>query len=269
MPNKIEAPITEQLDDESVSENEAFTAAVITRMLTKSAKFNLEVLSLPIPATPLVITGDRLEWSNDAFQEELGEYNVAAEEDDVLEQADALIDLIYFALGRLVEMGVPAMAVFDGVQTANMGKERGELAKRRGSKGFDAVKPAGWVAPDHSWLLNFRLSDIAELEHLREAAKTREALSPVWLELQKLREEKGQDYNNIPGGREAYFPYGHQSYAHMVHTKTLRIQSILNSMGSGRKLNFESLYDSVADLVNYGTYYAEAIRNGLLSGETE
>lgn len=254
--------MTEDLNQQP---REAFAAAIAARMLVKVEDFNREVVALPIPETPQVISPERQNWTNAALQEELTEFNEAIDAGDVLEAADALIDLVYFALGRLVEMGVPAIAVMDEVQRANMDKEQGELSKRPGSMGHDAIKPAGWQAPDHAWLLGFSLSDVRELAKLRAEAAEREAMSPVWLELQALREAKGKDYNDVPGGRDAYFPYGHFSYAHMLQTKNLRIQSLLAALQKGREVNFEGLYDTVKDLVNYGTYYAEAMRDGRLS----
>lgn len=254
--------MTEDLNQQP---REAFAAAIAARMLVKVEDFNREVVALPIPETPQVIGPERQSWANAALQEELTEFNEAIDAGDVLEAADALIDLVYFALGRLVEMGVPAIAVMDEVQRANMDKEQGELSKRPGSMGHDAIKPAGWQAPDHAWLLGFSLSDVRELAKLRAEAAEREVMSPVWLELQALREAKGKDYNDVPGGRDAYFPYGHFSYANMLQTKNLRIQSLLAALQKGREVNFEGLYDTVKDLVNYGTYYAEAMRDGRLS----
>lgn len=250
---------------ENLDPNEAFAAALVARMLGKVEQFNREVVDLPIPGTPTIISEERRQWADAALQEELTEFNDACSNGDVLEAADALIDLVYFALGRLVEMGVPAQAVFDGVHQANMAKRKGELAKRPGSLGHDAVKPEGWTPPDHSWLLGFNLSDVSELKRLRKQESEREAISPVWLELQQLRESKGRDYNDVPGGRDAYFPFGHFSYAHMLHTKNLRVQSLLSAMQKGRPINHEGLYDTVRDLVNYGTYYCEAIRDGRLA----
>ena len=57
----------------------------------------------------------RGKWMN----EEVAEFLVA---EDIYEQADAMIDLIYFALGTLVEMGLEADELFDIVQQANMSK---------------------------------------------------------------------------------------------------------------------------------------------------
>lgn len=257
--------MTEELNQQP---REAFAAAIAARMLVKVAEFNREVVALPIPETPQVLGEQRRTWANAALQEELKEFNEAADAGDVLEAADALIDLVYFALGRLVEMGVPATAVMDEVQRANMDKERGELSKRPGSMGHDAIKPTGWQAPDHAWLLGFTLADLRELRQLRAEAAEREALSPVWLRLQALREAKGKDYNDVPGGRDAYFPFGHFSYAHMVNTKNLRLQSLLAAMSKGRPVNFEGILDTVEDLVNYATYYAEAMRDGRLQQDS-
>jgi hypothetical protein len=219
-------------------------------MLNKAEEFNRGIIGLPVPATPTMLNADRAKWALMALEEERTEFANAIDADDVLEAADALIDGIYFALGRLTEMGVPAKAVFDGVHAANMGKVRGELSKRPGAQGYDAVKPEGWRAPDHSFLLDFSLADVNK-------AKVFDELSPIFQRITYLRAAKGEDYNNVPGGRDAYFPFGHLSYGHMLNTKALRIQSLLNAMMAGKKPNFEGLLDSVEDLVNYGAFYGE------------
>lgn len=241
---------------DNISPREAFAAAVAARMLTKVEQFNLEVCALPIPAEPTIMDEQRLEWANTAMQEELTEFNGACEAGDVLEAADALIDLVYFALGRLIEMGVPATAVMDEVQRANMGKRHGELSKRPGSKGHDAVKPAGWTPPDHAWLLGFTLADL-------EKARNWDKISPVLRKVAELRIRKGQDYNAGPQ-LEDYFPFGHQSYAQMIHVKTTRIHSLLAVMAQGRRPNFDGLLDTLEDLINYSTFYAEALSSGKL-----
>lgn len=248
--------------------DEIFAVSLVARMLVKVEEFNKSILALPIPSEPQVLNEQRRVWASGAILEELHEFAAASDTGDVEEAADALIDLIYFALGRLVEMGVPAVAVMDAVHDANMTKIQGELAKRPGSLGYDAVKPEGWTAPDHAWLLDFTLTDLKELRRLRAMHNAgSETNSPVWQHLQALRHAKGQDYNNVPGGRDAYFPFGHFSYAHMIHTKNLRIQSLLRAMANGQQPNFEGLLDTVEDLVNYATYYAEALREGKLEQE--
>lgn len=63
---------------------------------------------------------------------------------DIAEQADALIDLVYVAMGTAAMMGLPWQELWDDVQRANMSKERG--ITHRGHS-MDCVKPAGWVGP--------------------------------------------------------------------------------------------------------------------------
>jgi hypothetical protein len=55
------------------------------------------------------------------------------------------------------------------------------------------------------------------------------------------------------------------SYGHMVNVKCLRIQSLVNKVKDGGEVNFESLLDTVEDLINYATFWAEAMRDGRLS----
>lgn len=54
--------------------------------------------------------------------EEINEFLEASEEQDIVEQADAMIDTIYFALGTLVEMGVKPDELLYIAQNANMSK---------------------------------------------------------------------------------------------------------------------------------------------------
>lgn len=108
--------------------------------------FQTEVLGNPYPDKPIKLEGDRKKQALVKLQEELDELEVA---DKTSDQADALIDLIYFALGELHQMGVPAHMVWSTVHNANMRKVRGQT-----KRGFDndANKPEDWKAPDHTWL---------------------------------------------------------------------------------------------------------------------
>jgi predicted HAD superfamily Cof-like phosphohydrolase len=76
--------------------------------------------------------------------EELAELTQAAARNDLAGMADALIDLVVFAKGTAVMMGLPWQELWDDVHRANMAKERGV-----GSRGYkvDLVKPPGWVGP--------------------------------------------------------------------------------------------------------------------------
>lgn len=86
----------------------------------------------------------------ECLKEELQEYVDALEANDLGAQTDGLLDLIYFALGTLVMMGVDTDAHWREVQRANMAKVRG--VGHRGHA-VDCVKPEGWEPPNHDGLL--------------------------------------------------------------------------------------------------------------------
>ncbi len=85
----------------------------------------------------------RAEWMMDEIQEFL-------EADTLVDQTDAIIDLLYFAFGTLVEMGVPCpYTLFKEVHRANMDKlwADGKPHYREDGK---IVKPAGWQGPEEA-----------------------------------------------------------------------------------------------------------------------
>ncbi len=82
----------------------------------------------------------RGKWMN----EEVAEFLVAK---DIYEQADAMIDLIYFALGTMVEMGLEADELFDIVQSANMAKLFPDGKPHYNPKDGKVIKPEGWEDP--------------------------------------------------------------------------------------------------------------------------
>lgn len=111
------------------------------------AAFHRSILGLHPPAVPTRLLPTRKEWAVTAMLEELVEFRDA---EVIEEEADALADLVYFALGRADEMGFDMRPVFAEVHAKNMQKKRGEQSKRPGSMGFDAIKPAGWLSPVHN-----------------------------------------------------------------------------------------------------------------------
>ena len=169
------------------------------RYLALVHRFNTDIIGLPIPEAPTRLGENRKEWALDALNEEVGEFFAAETLED---EADALIDLSYFALGRLVEMGIVPGIVFDEVHEANMRKRQGELSKRPNSLGFDAVKPEGWTGPELLPYLSLDRSDIRAMygvklaeRELAEAAQTldtepREAGKPKFLILGHARHGK-------------------------------------------------------------------------------
>lgn len=76
----------------------------------------------PISNEPVSLTEERALKRYAWMLEEINEFLDAVKVQDVVEQADAMIDTIYFVLGTLVEMGVQPGKLFDIVQNANMSK---------------------------------------------------------------------------------------------------------------------------------------------------
>lgn len=98
---------------------------------------------LPASERPVLLDSERVKKRYSWMLEELDEF---AEADNLVDQADAMIDLIYFALGTMVEMGVRPDELFRTVHRANMTKlwPDGKPHFREDSK---IVKPEGWIDP--------------------------------------------------------------------------------------------------------------------------
>jgi len=78
--------------------------------------------------------------------EEYREYTVAENENDIVEIADALADIIYIACGTAVSYGIPLDILFAEVHRSNMAKlVNGKVLRREDGK---IQKPEGWKAPD-------------------------------------------------------------------------------------------------------------------------
>ena len=97
----------------------------------------------PISDSPTMLHKERLMQRIKWMLEEIDELKEA---NNIYEQADAIIDLIYFALGTLVEMGIPPKELFRIVHQANMKKvmSNNEVLTRDDGK---ILKPAGWTDP--------------------------------------------------------------------------------------------------------------------------
>ena len=78
------------------------------------------------------------------LNEEVAEFLIA---DNIYEQADAMIDLMYFALGTMVEMGLEADELFEIVQQANMAKLWPDGKPHYNPKDGKVIKPDTWEDP--------------------------------------------------------------------------------------------------------------------------
>lgn len=65
---------------------------------------------------------------------------------------------------------------------------------------------------------------------------------------------KHKDYNSGGDDLHGYFPFGDKSYVQMLHTKARRLVSLAQQDSTP---NFESVQDTVLDLINYAVFYLE------------
>lgn len=99
---------------------------------------------------PARLLDDNLSGFRQEFlHEELMEYGDGVDDQNLAKQFDALIDLVYVALGTAYLQGFDFREGWRRVHAANMQKVRAQKKEdsTRNST-HDVVKPEGWVAPD-------------------------------------------------------------------------------------------------------------------------
>ncbi len=82
------------------------------------------------------------------ISEEMQELAVAINEEDTVEQLDALIDILVVTIGAIHSAGFDAEGAWKEVMKTNFAKidkDTGKVRKREDGK---VLKPTGWVAPD-------------------------------------------------------------------------------------------------------------------------
>jgi len=100
------------------------------------------------PPSPILLPEDRVEKRYKWMLEELEELRKS---NSIHDQADAVIDLIYFALGTLVEMGVNPAPLFEIVHEANMKKLWPDGKVHYASDG-KVIKHPSWRPPESQLL---------------------------------------------------------------------------------------------------------------------
>ena len=93
---------------------------------------------------PARLEGEERDFRIACLQEELDEFKSSK---SLVDDYDAMLDLIVFAMGTIERMGLPFARGFQVVMACNMQKELGPNAKRGGFKN-DLVKPAGFIGPE-------------------------------------------------------------------------------------------------------------------------
>lgn len=82
----------------------------------------------------------------DLLLEEVKEYMESEDEEDLVNLAKELADIIYIVCGTAASYGIPLNEVFEEVHRSNMEKlVDGKPLRREDGK---ILKPEGWAAPD-------------------------------------------------------------------------------------------------------------------------
>lgn len=100
---------------------------------------------IPQPPCPQPLDVDTENFRIAFMYEELEEYETALVRQDRAGMLDALVDLVYVALGTALMHGFDFDEAWRRVHAANMTKVAGLPTGRHGS--LDVSKPEGWVPP--------------------------------------------------------------------------------------------------------------------------
>jgi hypothetical protein len=98
----------------------------------------------PISEIPRQLNEERRHVRAHYLQEEVEELRAATTLED---QCDALIDIIYFALGGFAEVGVRPHKIFEIVHASNMQKLFADGRPRHRTSDGKVSKPPTWQAP--------------------------------------------------------------------------------------------------------------------------
>lgn len=137
-----------------VEEAEAMLQGLTLPQLIRDVLAFHEKYGRPMPAKPEGLSADDWVFRTTFLQEELREFNSAYRAGDQADQLDALVDLVYVAIGTAIWAGWDFEEAWRRVHAANMRKilTPSKDASKRG-RAFDVIKPEGWIAPDHSDLV--------------------------------------------------------------------------------------------------------------------
>lgn len=108
------------------------------------SEFN-QAFNLPISTSPRRLPAGRVKLRAKWMKEEIAEFEKAS---DIVDQADAIADLVYFALGVFVEMGINGSDVFKVVHRANMEKLPSSGVALYDKEGR-VTKPRNWKSPQN------------------------------------------------------------------------------------------------------------------------
>lgn len=120
--------------------------------LIEDVKAFHERYGIPYLSKPGLLDDATFDYRLKFLYEELDEFTVAHNKDDLVGAVDGLLDLVYVALGTLLNMGLSTKQIeqcWNTIQEANINKIRVSSAdeSKRGHSS-DVRKPLDWVSPE-------------------------------------------------------------------------------------------------------------------------
>ena len=106
-----------------------------------------KLFNLPIGDKPKNLDTKQFSLRNRLILEEFSEYCKAVGENDIVEIADALGDLLWVVFGTAIEHGLPMDKIFEQIAESNMSKIDGH--KDNSGKW---IKPKNYKAVNLTWL---------------------------------------------------------------------------------------------------------------------
>lgn len=146
----IKPILKSEMTSEEVFQLFSYVPDIFVDTFDFQVKYGLMTREEMFEKAPYFIQKDNLMMKIGHLEEELAEIKKAAENNDIVEFADGIIDLIYVAAGLGDLCRLPMHQLWNDVQNSNMvGKERVtslDNATKRGST-FDVRKTDKWVGP--------------------------------------------------------------------------------------------------------------------------
>ncbi len=101
------------------------------------------IAGVPIADVPTQLAPERLSARVEWLREEVSELQSAT---SLVDQVDAVVDVIYVAIGALVEMGVELEGPFQLVHQSNLAKAMPDGTFQKNAAG-KIIKPGEWESP--------------------------------------------------------------------------------------------------------------------------
>ena len=120
----------------------------MNRMLRDIEEFH-QVFGLAYDGAPRTLPPNLSEFRQNFLVEELREYVYSVQDGDLEAQLDALVDLVYVALGTAYLQGLPFQEAWTEIHNSNMRKKRAlRPSDSKRDTIYDVVKPIDWVPPN-------------------------------------------------------------------------------------------------------------------------